>query len=264
MMVFCMIVIIVIIKSFGQAIVYTHTFTIIYTRPSPTPTRRDPLLWWSPSRCRMTSVTTAAASPRPSPPASPCATPITPPPESPSPTSSSPVSLLDFATVFDDEYDDAFPVDLGLLRLVGEACPPPPKRACPTVAPVPVPVPVAAGGNDHDDDDDDAAGVVRAWLATYYPDEVVMTVAPPPDATAMFWAADQTAATATTHAPPPPTTPVRVYWVRAHVAADAQFDTVLMARDPAALHASLDADLPELPAVCGRRRQRTAPPPLAP
>lgn len=172
----------------------------------------------------MTSITTNA-SPRPLP-ASPCATPITPPPRSP-PTSSPPVSLLDFATVFDDEYDDALPVDLGLLRLVGEACPPPPKRARTTVAPTTV---VAGDGSD------EVADVVRAWLATYYPDEVEWVLASSPDATMGFLSTDDEHRATSTCA----------YWVRAHVAADAQFDTVVMARDPVALHATLDADLPGL------------------
>ena len=178
----------------------------------------------------MTSVTTTA-SPRPLPPTSPCATPITPPPESP-PTSSPPVSLLDFATVFDDEYDDALPVDLGLLRLVGEACPPPPKRAHTIVAPTPV---VAGDGSD------EVANVVRAWLATYYPDEVKWVPGSSPDATVGFRSTDDGHRA----------TLVCAYWVRAHVAADAQFDTVVMARDPVALHATLDADLPGLAALYG-------------
>lgn len=177
------------------------------------------------------SVTTTA-SPRPSPPASPCATPITPPPGSP-PTSSPPVSLLDFATVFDDEYDDALPVDLGLLRLVGEACAPSSKRARTTVAPTPV----AAGGGD-----DEEASVVRAWLATYYPDEVECVPASSPDATVGFQSTDDEHRT----------TSACAYWVRAHVTADTQFDTVVMARDPTALHATLDADLCGLAALCGR------------
>lgn len=177
------------------------------------------------------SVTTTA-SPRPLPPASPCATPITPPPESP-PTSSPPVSLLDFATVFDDEYDDALPVDLGLLRLVGEACAPSSKRARTTVAPAPV---VAGGAGD------EAASVVRAWLATYYPDEVEWVLGSSPDATVGFRSTDDEHRA----------TPACAYWVRAHVADNTQFDTVVMARDPTALHATLDADLRGLAALCGR------------
>ena len=143
------------------------------------------------------------------------------------------MTLLDFATVFDDEYDDAFPVDLGLLRLVGEACPPPSKRARTTVAPTPV----FAGG-----DSDDVAAVLRAWLTTYYPDEVEWANASSPDATVGFRSTDDGHHT----------TPACAYWVRAHVAAYAQFDTVLMARDPTALHATLDADLPALAALCSR------------
>ena len=182
------------------------------------------------------SVTTA--SPRPLPPASPCAMRITPPPGSPL-TLSPPMTLLDFATVFDDEYDDAFPVDLGLLRLVGEACPPPSKRARTTVAPTPV----FAGG-----DSDDVAAVLRAWLTTYYPDEVEWANASSPDATVGFRSTDDGHHT----------TPACAYWVRAHVAAYAQFDTVLMARDPAALHATLDADLPALAALCSRAEVASA------
>jgi hypothetical protein len=154
------------------------------------------------------------------------------------------VSLLDFATVFDDEYDDALPVDLGLLRLVGEACPSPSKRPRTTVAPTPV---VAGGGGD------EAAGVVRAWLATYYPDEVEWVPASSPDATVGFRSTDDEHRT----------TQACAYWVRAHVAADTQFDTVVMARDPTALHATLDADLPGLAALCGRGadNEATVPPP---
>ena len=189
------------------------------------------------------SVTTTA-SPRPLPPASPCATPITPPPESPL-TSSPTVSLLDFATVFDDEYDDAFPVDLGLLRLVGEACLSPSKRARTTVAPTPV---VAGDGGD------EAAGVVRAWLATYYPDEVEWANASSPDVTVGFRSTDDEHRA----------TPACAYWVRAHAAADAQFDTVVMARDPVALHATLDADLPGLAALCGRGADNEAAVPSPP
>ena len=149
------------------------------------------------------------------------------------------MSLLDFATVFDDEYDDALPVDLGLLRLVGEACPPPPKRVRTTVAPAPV---VAGGG------DDEVADVVRAWLATYYPDEVEWVLASSPDATLRFRSTDDEHRATSTCA----------YWVRTHVAADAQFDTVVMARDPAALHATLDADLPALAVLCSRAEVASA------
>jgi len=152
------------------------------------------------------------------------------------------VSLLDFATVFDDEYDDALPVNLGLLRLVGEACPSPSKRPRTTVAPTPV---VAGGAGD------ETTGVVRAWLATYYPDEVEWVPASSPDATVGFRSTDDEHRT----------TQACAYWVRAHVADNTQFDTVVMARDPTALHATLDADLRGLAALCGRGADNDAPVP---
>ena len=187
-----------------------------------------------------------AAAPRTTAPASPCATPITPPcsprtqatagPPSTAPSTAPSPSLLDFATVFDDVYDDALPVDVGLLRIVGEtvvaqekavdAAARPSKRIRKTIA---APTATEDAGAVVDTSVDDAR-VVHAWLATYYPDE-------------------QSAATTT--AGPLPLSTAYAYWVHAHIETDAQYDTVVVAQDPVALHAAIDADLPRLAALSG-------------